>query len=218
MHKKSGMWAFRAVGAKWWQTGWFTGGNVNSAPQCSFTPSSSCNSVTFNKMSRITITNTSGNKAVAVEKSFEPVSMLLCCRCAGIYSPYCTRFVWYESFLSLQWSLAYSRCFFQGGGELQACFSFTVNTLISPYTWHFKEFFRWTLEKCAACCALGSPSLSKYDYAFSGSPGIWLRDYSSSCFSKSDINFTPSASASRIKLYPVHLSRTRESSISSHWC
>lgn len=101
----------------------------------SFTPSPSCNTVTFNRMSRKIITNTSGNKAIAVEKSFEPVSMLLCCRCAGIYSPYCTRFVWYESFLSLQWSLAYSRCFFSGGEEgLLACFSFIENTLISPYT------------------------------------------------------------------------------------
>lgn len=150
INKKNSLRAIRAVVVKWWQK-WFTGGNVGSASNDGLSLPRLCNSVTFNRMSRKTLTSTSGNKAVAVENSFEPANMLLCCRCAGIYSPYCTRFVWYESFLSLQWSLVSSRCFFSVGRRgLQACFSFIENILISLYTWHFKDFSPW--EMCRTLC------------------------------------------------------------------
>lgn len=48
-----------------------------------------------------------------------------------------------------------------------------------------------------------------------GSPSRWLRNYSSCCLSKSDINFTQIASAHCMKgtaKYPLHLSRMRSRS------
>lgn len=90
---------------------------------------------------RKTITNASENEALTVVNSIEPVSdvMLLCCRCAEIYSPYCTRFVWYVISLPAVVSGLEQMLFSRGGLRSASVLFFIESILVFTYTWHFKE-------------------------------------------------------------------------------